>query len=161
MTTTDQRPTLAEWLATHPVTMVLLAGPYESTDDDGWKHDAYRVRLIWGDRTPEKRTSPEIPYRMGVGHRKPGRRNPMTGVRDEKPLPQPPLEYVLDGYVSDASCYDEARDFNDFAANLGYDTDSRKAEATYRACGEILRWLTTFVGGRAEFEKLAYETERL
>jgi hypothetical protein len=160
MTTTDQQPTLAEWLASHPVTMVKLAGPYESKDDDGWVHDAYVVRLIWGDRTPEKRTSPEIKYRMGVGHRvkKHSRR---YGTQVETPLPCPPLDYVVDAMVSDAACYDEARDFADFAANLGYDDDSIKAERIYRECGETLRWLETFVGGRAELEALMYRTERL
>ena len=155
----ETRPTIKDWLAAHPVTLVKLAGPYES-DDDGWKHDAYVVRLVWGDRTADKRTSPELPYQMGVGHRT-KKWSRAKEIWTFPPLTEPPLDYVLDAYVSDASCYDEARDLADFCANLGYDEDSRKAEATYRACGEVLHWLTTFVGGRAEFEKLAYETERL
>ena len=53
--TIDDRPTIKDWLATHPVTLVVLAGPYESVDDDGWKHDAYRLRLVWADQTAEKR----------------------------------------------------------------------------------------------------------
>lgn len=38
---------------------------------------------------------------------------------------------------SDASCYDCARDFDDFCAELGYDNDSRRALKIYRACKRI------------------------
>lgn len=162
MTIDKPQPTIKDWLAAHPVTLVVLAGPYESVDDDGWKHDAYRLRLVWKDRTNGDRTTPEFSYRMGVGHRKPaGRIDLNTGLKPLKPLPEPPLDMVLDAIVSDARCYDEATSWEDFAGNLGYDPDSRKGEAAYRACGETLHWLTTFVGGRAEMEKLMYETEAL
>lgn len=150
-----------DWLNEHPVTLVKLAGPYES-EEDGWKHDAYRLRLVWGapSHTPERRQTPEFAYRMGTGHRikKFSRR---TGTHEMVALPEPPLDMVLDAIVSDARCYDEATSWEDFAGNLGYDPDSRKGEAAYRACGETLHWLTTFVGGRAEMEKLMYETEAL
>jgi hypothetical protein len=155
----DPQPTIKEWLTLHPVTLVVLAGPYESKDDDGWVHDAYRLRLEFDDRTNGKRTTPEFSYRMGVGHRK--ARVGRWATQEMKALKEPPLPDVLDSLISDASCYDNARDFADFANDLGYDSDSIKAEALYRACGEVLRWLTTFVGGRAELEKLMYETERL
>ena len=160
--TIDDRPTIKDWLRDHPVTLVVLAGPYESVDDDGWKHDAYRLRLSWnGENGKAVRTTPEFSYRMGIGHRKPGRFDYRTGTKPPVAQKEPPLPDVLDSLIIDASCYDNARGFADFAGDLGYDTDSRKAEAIYRACGEVLVWLEQFVGGRAEMEKLMYETERL
>lgn len=49
-----------------------------------------------------------------------------------KPLPAPDVLDVLYSLVLDSSAADET--FEDWCANYGYDTDSRKAEATYRAC---------------------------
>jgi hypothetical protein len=54
--------------------------------------------------------------------------------------------------VSDASAID-CRSFEDWAGDLGYDTDSRKAEATYRACLETGLALRASLGN-AGFAKL-------
>jgi len=48
--------------------------------------------------------------------------------------------------VSDAQSVDDARDFEDWCAELGYDTDSRKAERTFRACQRIAERLRQFLG---------------
>lgn len=48
----------------------------------------------------------------------------------------PDLRDVIYSLVMDGGAIDY-RDFEDWAADYGYDTDSRKAEATYRACLEI------------------------
>lgn len=53
-----------------------------------------------------------------------------------KKLPPPSIADVLASLSLDASVLDEGG-FENWAASLGYDTDSRKAEATYRACLEI------------------------
>ncbi len=45
---------------------------------------------------------------------------------------EPVTEGVLDCLLSDSSGYDSARDFADWCADYGYDTDSRKAERTYQ-----------------------------
>ncbi len=52
-----------------------------------------------------------------------------------KPLTPNPLD-VLHSLVSDAAAIDR-RDFEEWAFDLGYNTDSRKAEAVYRACLDI------------------------
>jgi hypothetical protein len=52
-----------------------------------------------------------------------------------KPLTPKPLD-VLSSLVLDAAALD-CRDFEEWASDLGYDTDSRKAEAIYRACLDI------------------------
>ena len=155
-------PNIKDWLADQPITMTKLAGPYESVSDDHWKHDAYVLRLDW--KTPtEQRTSPELKYRMGVGHRvrKYDRR---LGMHVQRALPQPEMLDVFESLVSDAACYEEAQDFADFCDNLGYTLDSaaniRLAEKAYAGCGEVAGWLTAFVGGHAVMQRLMYELER-
>jgi hypothetical protein len=56
-------------------------------------------------------------------------------VPGSKPLSPDPLD-VLHCLLLDAEAL-EYRDFEDWAENFGYDTDSRKAETTYRACLDI------------------------
>lgn len=50
--------------------------------------------------------------------------------------------------------------FEDWAESFGYDTDSRKAEATYKACQTIARDLRRVLG-RDDFESLVHNVERL
>lgn len=52
---------------------------------------------------------------------------------------------VLHSLASDADAID-AGGFEEWAENLGYDTDSRKAEATYRACLDIALKLRNALG---------------
>lgn len=49
---------------------------------------------------------------------------------------------VLHSLLMDGDAFFDGMTFEDWCGNLGYDTDSRKAEATYRACDEIGRRLT-------------------
>lgn len=58
---------------------------------------------------------------------------------------QPKAEDVLWSLVSDSDVLDYPT-FEDWASNLGMDTDSRKAESTYRACLEIALKLRNTVG---------------
>ena len=53
----------------------------------------------------------------------------------------PNLEDVLSSLLLDGSAYFDAQRFEDWAADLGYDPDSRKAEAIWRACDETGRAL--------------------
>lgn len=57
----------------------------------------------------------------------------------------PELRDVLHSLAIEASVLD-AGGFEDWAADFGYDTDSRKAEATYRACLEIALKLRASLG---------------
>jgi hypothetical protein len=59
----------------------------------------------------------------------------------------PTLDDVMGCLAMDASSVDNARNFEDWAAELGYDTDSRKAEATYRACVDQVAKLRNLLGG--------------
>ena len=51
-----------------------------------------------------------------------------------RPVPPPAVADVLRSLLIDASGTDET--FGDWAANYGFDTDSRKAEAAFNACRE-------------------------
>ncbi len=67
---------------------------------------------------------------------------------------------ILDCLASDAAGVENARDFEDWASEYGYDTDSRKAECTYHACEKSAAKLKRFLGESA-YERLLWETERL
>ena len=92
------------------------------------------------------------PYHLGVGHLK----NLATIERANGKLPrnaaptqaqlaaltryaaaerlQPKLADVLASLILDGAAYFDGSPFEEWAADLGYDTDSRKAEATFREC---------------------------
>jgi hypothetical protein len=82
----------------------------------------------------------------------------------------PTLADVLDCLASDASGYEDARytreshlnapSFDAWASEYGYDTDSRKAEKTFRAIKRQAEQLKRTLGQEA-YEELLYNTERL
>lgn len=57
----------------------------------------------------------------------------------------PDAEMVLECLLSDASV-EYNRSFEDWAGDLGYDTDSRKAEKIYKACLKIAKKLHALLG---------------
>jgi hypothetical protein len=62
-----------------------------------------------------------------------------------KRIDPPAFAEVLASLAMDASVLDEAT-FEDWASSLGYEPDSRKAEAIYRACLEIALRLRSALG---------------
>ncbi|MGA9884441.1 MAG: hypothetical protein WBQ34_12045 [Candidatus Acidiferrales bacterium] len=66
---------------------------------------------------------------------------------------------VLDCLASDAASIDNARSFEDWASDFGYDADSRKAEKLFKTCEHAAKRLRSFMGD--EYESLLYNTERL
>ena len=50
--------------------------------------------------------------------------------------------------------------FEEWAGDFGYDSDSRRAEATYNACVESAKKLKEFLGEQL-FSELVYKVERL
>src|SRR5258708_729718 len=73
---------------------------------------------------------------------------------------EPRLEEVLDSLASDAAGFLNARDFDDWASEYGYDADSRRAEKTFTAVGQQVADLRRLLGQPA-LEELAFKTERL
>lgn len=82
-------------------------------------------------------------------------------LRESCSEPTPPtLESVLDCLASDAASYDNARDLEDWAAELGMDTDSRKTEKSYRVTGDQSKRLRHLLGDQA-YQDLLFNTDRL
>lgn len=73
---------------------------------------------------------------------------------------EPSVEEVLDCLVSDASGYENARSFEEWASEYGYDEDSRKAEKIYKAVERGSKKLLKFLGKEA-YDKLLWNTEKL
>ena len=90
-------------------------------DSDNMNH--YRVTLHKG----RKRLT--TPFSQGYG------------IKDE-----PTAESVLECLISDAQGIENARDFADWAGEYGYNTDSRQAEKTFRACLRLTHKLRAFLG---------------
>lgn len=73
---------------------------------------------------------------------------------------EPILAEVLDSLASDAAGVENARDFADWCGEYGYDTDSRKAERTYRACARIAKRLQRLCGSDGAYQALLFNTDR-
>jgi hypothetical protein len=72
---------------------------------------------------------------------------------------EPKASSVLDCLASDAAGYENARDFEDWASEYGYDTDSRKAEKMYKVIGKQADKLKLFLGENL-YDSLLWNTER-
>jgi hypothetical protein len=68
--------------------------------------------------------------------------------------PLPTAADIVASLISDASCYEDSRDLEDFAANFGGEikiiADAKKIEASYLACGETAKRLRSFLGADLE-----------
>ena len=73
---------------------------------------------------------------------------------------RPALDEVLDCLASDASGIESAHSFDNWCSEYGYDTDSRKAEKTWRICTEQAIRLQ-YLLGPALYKALLWNTERL
>lgn len=72
----------------------------------------------------------------------------------------PELKDVLDSLASDAAGYDNSENFESWAVEYGFDSDSRKAEKIYRSVKRQAEQLERIIGTDA-YEELLYKTERL
>lgn len=68
----------------------------------------------------------------------------------------PDARTVLECLLADSHGAGEA--FEDWASDLGYDPDSRKAEATYRAVAEQTQHLSAFLAGDLEAIREGFES---
>lgn len=72
---------------------------------------------------------------------------------------EPTAADVLDCLASDAAGFQNTRSFEEWAAEYGYDTDSRKAESTFRNVKRQTEKLMNLIGDH--FDRLVWDTERL
>lgn len=73
---------------------------------------------------------------------------------------EPEVPSVLDCLASDAATIENSPSFEEWASDLGYDTDSRKAEQTFKACKHQAKRLRNFLGDDL-YQQLLWNTERL
>ena len=73
------------------------------------------------------------------------------------PLYRPDLASVLDCLASDASSVEYVRDFEDWAGELGYDSDSRKAEEIFNMTERQSKELRYVLGSPAYEELMQLE----
>jgi hypothetical protein len=112
--------------------------PQLTKDADGWEHYAYAVVLTFQGRTMSS------PFKCGSGHARKSRVD--YGTTREAMIPVPPSAAdVLYSLISDSDACDKA--FEEWAGDLGYDTDSRKALATYLECQRLGREVRAFLAG--------------
>jgi hypothetical protein len=121
-----------------------VTGGHLAEDGDIWKHYAWQVNFA-----PPCKSVISLPYKCGTGHVFP--KTASFAIRG-KPKPPAPAE-VLASYCRDWTDSDCA--FDEWAANYGYDTDSRKALATYEQCREAGFKLRALGLSRAQIERFA------
>lgn len=113
----------------------------------------WKVRIYRENRSADITTS----YGMGIGHLPKAVKVPVSHASADQfsatiktletgryysrggqlsALPSPSIADVLYALVQDSEVMDYGS-FEDWAANLGFDADSRKAESIYRACLDI------------------------
>ncbi len=141
--------TLKDFTRAHRISMTaerVSANPNmaDSRDMDHWKVVFTRRRSFGGgDRSGQIIARMTTYFSMGYGH---------NGA-------EPRAKDVLDCLASDASSVDQEV-FEEWARNMGYDEDSRKAEKVYRACEHGAKRLKKFLGEEL-YETLLYKTEKL
>jgi hypothetical protein len=73
---------------------------------------------------------------------------------------EPEAAEVLDCLSSDASGIENGSGFEDWCGEYGYDTDSRKAEKTYKVCARQAAKLRVFLGDEL-YDQLLWHTEAM
>lgn len=158
METTEATPAaqVAEILGTAGIVMTAAHVPstYDPKSKE-WQGIAWRVTF----QSPRGEFSTD--FKQGIGHLPPPltamhramtletltaiRKALATGKVGGVALAPPAISDVVSCLVSDASAADYAT-YEQWAPELGYDIDSRKGEATYRACLDIARELNRIFG---------------
>lgn len=133
--------------------------PQSASRNSGAKDHTLNWRVSFSNRDGR---SFALDYQQGIGHI-PGYKQPRT-VYDVEQLGQPwetgkykahptfgggrnlPAPSPADVLYSIVLDNPHEASFEDWAADFGYDTDSRKAEATYRACIEQSRMALRVLG---------------
>lgn len=131
--------TIAEFIAKHKITMTVERADSNPNMDDGSNRmDHWRCKLKCA------RRQMSLIFSMGTGH---------NGK-------EPDLKGVLDCLASDSTGIENARDFEDWASEYGFNTDSRKAERTYKICQGQAKRLRQLLGDGDAFNDLLFKTER-
>lgn len=101
-----------------------IHGGHLATDESGWKHYAFQVAF-----QPPSKTPVFFDWKNGTGHII--KKGPFAG-KPNKPNPAEVLGRFCADYIGA-----ELESFPSWAANFGYDEDSRKAHRIYEDCQAI------------------------
>src|SRR5688572_28333581 len=160
---------IAEQLTALGFALAIVSGPKGEVRDNDWPCIAYSVRLEYKGRNvietdyrlgvghvkvptrwedqPEGLTRDET-YAFNTLRNKPSAQLKDKALhasfaaklaKAQKVVPQ--LTDVMHSLMMDGESFFDATTFEDWCANMGYDADSRKAEAIYKACDDIGRKL--------------------
>ena len=176
---TTETTTLAEFIAAANLVMKVQPAPENPNmkDNDKWEADHWFYTLNTSRRQMSGYFSMGIGHRTYKGHRplvfmgktfRKGDRIPNPGritLAVEQTLKEftptaPTLETILDCLASDASGIENARTFEDWAGEYGYDIDSREAYKTYKVTKRQTEKLRALLGPEL-FDRLVWHTERL
>lgn len=127
--------TLAQFIAAAGLKMSVESAYSNPSMDDSSNMDHWKCVLRIG------RRQMTVPFSQGYGHN--GR--------------EPELSNVLSCLASDSASIENARSFEEWASDFGYDTDSRKAERTFHVCERQAGRLKAFLGSDL-YSTLLYST---
>lgn len=142
----DVWPTLAELIEKYRITAEFRDGA-EPNDwfPEGVGYTAtLRRGLGYGAEDPEEDIAPRHASEYGL----------TTPFYTGGAWGEPTAEDVLRCLILDAREYDNARDFEEWAEELGYDPDSRKAEALYHQIGEARDELIEFLSDSSTIRRV-------
>jgi hypothetical protein len=185
-----KQKTLDEFIAEHRITMTALQIPArnEAFRDKDWDASAFHWACTLVSDTPnDKKTTMVVYYSCGSAHieKVPYAEIPLRerlGLMrtDWENMPAPGADHDSPGRVPEARLAPEGANrarrprltcercefdreqprLRRLGGDCGYDTDSRKAEATYNECCRLARELRLFLGRRA-YDELLNDVERL
>lgn len=136
--------TIAQFVKDNRISMTAEWADRNPHMDDSANMDHWKVTLRRGESgKSKKRYAMTTYFSQGYGH---------NGK-------EPKVTSVLDCLASDSSSIENARSFEDWANDFGYDTDSRKAEKTFKTCEHQAKRLKNFLGDDL-YEQLLWHTER-
>ena len=118
-----------------------------------------RATVEWADSNPHMPDSKNMNH-FKVILRHAGRQMTLLFSQGYGISGEPTAADVLNCLASDSSSVENARSFEDWAADLGYDTDSRKAEKIFKACEIQATKIKKFLGEDL-YKKLLWDTEGL
>lgn len=140
MSATTERLTLKAFVSRHHITASAEWADRNPNAEDGeWAREAnhYKVTLRRGRRRMT------VYFSMGSALTR-----------------EPSAEDVLNSLSLDSAGVDNARSFEEWCGEYGYDIDSRKAERTYRVCQRQAEKLQQFLGMEL-YNVLLWQTEGL
>ena len=104
-----------------------------------------KARVEWADANPHMADSQNMNH-FKVTLRFSGRQMTLYFSQGYGISGEPTAADVLNCLASDSSSVENARSFEDWASDLGYDTDSRKAEKIFKVCEKQAERLKKFLG---------------